>query len=100
MITVKITPMGGYICGDGELPKDVSADELFTKLLKAFGTGSFTDEQVAEVLGDAKTTRVKSMDKAVSAVQHLMGAMNQQEREYYDTDEPCQITFLNPALHR
>lgn len=52
LITVKVTPMGGYIMGDGDLPKGFDADAFLKKCLRYMGNVNeytFTDTELAAI---------------------------------------------------
>lgn len=61
MIKVKITPMGGYVCGDGNIPSGLDPDTFMkmfgARIMRAQAEGltelGFEDIEVTEMLNQA-----------------------------------------------
>jgi hypothetical protein len=72
MITVKITPSGGYICGDGPIPGNLNPDEFYklfsARIIAAKARGltelGIEDEEVQRLVDVAVLLNNQQVDEA------------------------------------
>ena len=82
MITVKISPVGGYIVGDGNIPSGLDPDQFMklfmARIIRARAQGlkelEFTDEEIEAVITAQTDACMRMFDEA--AVQRFRNNTN------------------------